>query len=419
MVGTNRQSLSSRPWYTATLGGMASFLDIATMLVVGLSVILLQDDLSLTATEIGIISATLTFSFATGSLVGGRLGDVFGRKGVYMVDLLVFAAGTLFLVFAPNFVVLMIGIVITGLAMGIDMPTSLALVFEEAREGQRGAAVVWTNTLWLFSGLITQLLGFAVSGMGGLGGRILFGYLFVVAMTVWLLRRAVPESATWIKSKQAGVTRNGLRELFRGRSRIALITTLLFYAFGGLAINTFGQFTTFFVVNLAGSTVRTATILGMVTSVLGILTSLVFQRYVDSSRRNGLIVIGIVALLIMSLVPAIFNFSLPSVMIASILAPIGGTLAGEGLYKVWTQELFPAATRSTAQGLTMGVGRYFFAAIAFVTPAIATANPQILMYTTAGLAAAAGVIAFRWIVRIPRPDEVSSSSDVEAKVSQM
>jgi inositol transporter-like SP family MFS transporter len=390
---------------------MASFLDIATIQVVGLSVVLLQDDLSLTDTQIGAINAGLTFCFATGALVGGRLGDLFGRKGVYMIDLLVYAVGALLLVFAPNFAVLMAGIVIVGLAMGVDMPTSLALVFEEAKEGQRGSAVVWTNTLWLFSSLITQILGFAVSGLGSLGARMLFGYLFIIAISVWLLRRAMPESTMWVKSKNAGLTRS-MATLFKGQSARALAATLLFYALGGLANNTFGQFTAFFVVNLAGSTVRTATILGMVVGVLGVVVSLCFQRYVDTPRRNSLIAVGIVALLVMSLAPAILKFSLLSVIVACLVAPVGGTFAGEGLYKVWSQELFPSATRSTAQGLTMGVGRYFFAAVGYFTPAIATTNPQALMFTMAGLAIVAGVIA-SYIVKIPvaqEADEITATT---------
>jgi MFS family permease len=51
-------------------------------------------------------------------VVEGRLDDRFGRKRIYVGDLLVFAFGVLPVVFAANLPVLFAGCVIVGLAVG-------------------------------------------------------------------------------------------------------------------------------------------------------------------------------------------------------------------------------------------------------------------------------------------------------------
>lgn len=46
----------------------------------------------------------------------------------------------------------------------------------------------------------------------------------------------------------------------------------------------------------------------------------------------------------------------------------GNPLAGEAIYKVWTQESFPAETRASLQGFINGFSRLCCGLFAFVTP---------------------------------------------------
>ena len=78
-----------------------------------------------------------------------------------------------------------------------------------------------------------------------------------------------------------------------------------------------------------------------------------------------------------------FNFT--TLTVATIFSGFGGGLAGEAIYKVWSQELSPTLVRGSAQGSTTSTYPTITAAFAFVTPAIADASPRLLMGLLVGL----------------------------------
>ena len=59
-----------------------------------------------------------------GALIGGRLCDKLGRKKIYQWDMLFYAFGLLFIIFASSSWMLLVGYVIAGLAVGADVPAS-------------------------------------------------------------------------------------------------------------------------------------------------------------------------------------------------------------------------------------------------------------------------------------------------------
>jgi MFS family permease len=79
----------------------------------------------------------------------GRLGDLFGRRGMMQAALAVFMAASLLCALAPSFGVLLLGRVLQGLGGGGLMTMSQALVGEIVPPRQRGS----------YQGFITQLWG--------------------------------------------------------------------------------------------------------------------------------------------------------------------------------------------------------------------------------------------------------------------
>lgn len=64
----------------------------------------------------------------------------------------------------------------------------------------------------------------------------------------------------------------------------------------------------------------------------------------------------------------------------------GNPLAGEAIYKVWTQESFPVEMRASLQGFINGFSRLAAGLFAFVTPyLVAPARIQSSMYVFAGI----------------------------------
>src|SRR3954465_13067037 len=91
------------PWFIATVAGMASYLDAATIVSTGNALVMYQEPLGITGNQIGIISASLTLGIAGGATVGGRLGGRFGRKPVFSVTMIGIVIAMVCNVLAPGF----------------------------------------------------------------------------------------------------------------------------------------------------------------------------------------------------------------------------------------------------------------------------------------------------------------------------
>src|ERR671916_771699 len=235
--GSDDSHVTRQQWDWTTLAAMASYIDAGSLAAIGPNAI----------------------GAAVGAIVGGRLGDLLGRKRIYQYDLLLYAFGTLWMVFAFNTPMLIIGTFLVGLAVGADVPTSLALVGELAPSKARSKLMGLTQVAWSLGPIITLVLALVLAPYGLLGIRIVFAPLFVVAMVTWYLRQGLTESATWTAAaggsaesgEQSGEERGllaagRLRNLFSGYTLKAMVFTAVVYTFWNLAAGTYGFFLPYF-----------------------------------------------------------------------------------------------------------------------------------------------------------------------------
>src|SRR2546425_9347830 len=119
---------------------MASYLDAGSIVALGAGLALFQAYLNLSNSAVGVLAAIgpNALGCAIGAIGGGWLGDKLGRKFIYQYDLMVYAAGILCIALAVNQPMLFIGTFVVGIAVGVDVPTSLALVGELAPAKARG-----------------------------------------------------------------------------------------------------------------------------------------------------------------------------------------------------------------------------------------------------------------------------------------
>lgn len=97
------KSSASNPWKTATLAGMASYLDAAALVTSGIAIGgYYAAPLQLGPETIGSLLGLQTLAFAVGALFGGRLGDRFGRRAIFTFSLVLYAAGVLLLLLAAT-----------------------------------------------------------------------------------------------------------------------------------------------------------------------------------------------------------------------------------------------------------------------------------------------------------------------------
>ncbi|MCI9889862.1 MFS transporter [Micrococcales bacterium 31B] len=401
---------------TAFISGMASYLDAAAIVSTGTALVLFQEPLGISDAQIGQLSALLTVMIAVGAFTGGRLGDAYGRRRVFTVTMvLLLLLGAALLTVAPNLLLLYVGIALLGFASGADLPVSMAMIAESSPEQIRGKMISISHGLWMIAIVVVMVLGIVVGGQGATGARILYAHIAIVAVIVLALRFRLPESAQWqalkdqATSGQGGASEalswSGVKQLFTGRYAKPLLATGLFYAIANIAANTNGQFSTYIYVNVAGSDVATASTMGLLGFGASFIGMIIMFRFVDSRRRMVAFAACSVLVTVATALPLIFGFSVAALAIGGVIGAIGGAMAGEPMYKVWSQELFPTAVRTTAQGTTIAFTRLVAAAVALVTPQILNYGPQVMYGFLIATVAISCLLGILWIARVPRADE--------------
>jgi MFS transporter, SP family, inositol transporter len=379
-VGDEGETISRKQWKWSVLAGMASYLDAGSIVAIGAGLALFQAYLHLSSNAVGALAAIgpNAIGCAVGAFVGGRLGDKLGRKRIYKYDLLVYAAGILCIALAFNAAMLFIGVFIVGVAVGADVPTSLALVGEFSPSKARGRLLGFTQVAWNSGPIIVLVLALVLSPLGLLGIRIVFLHLFVVAVVTWALRRGLTESVRWQSASAAEpAARPKLSSLFTGAHLRALVWTATIYLFWNIAAGTAGIFTPYIIKSLHAGSQAASVALSCTGFVIGgVATVLVFMRLADRAHttRRLLWGIGAVMQIVAYAVFLVLPFTVPVIILNIVLFAVGAALAGEAFYKVFSQELFPTMLRGTAQGFTFGIARTFLGIWSFFVPTLAHAG---------------------------------------------
>jgi len=134
--------------------------------------------------------------YASLLLTGGALGDLYGRRRVFVWGIALFALGTILCAAAPSTGVLLAGRAISGVGAALELPMSLvllALAFPETRARQR-ALGIWASCNGLAFIVGPTLGGLLVETTGW--RSIFYMVLPLCAATLLLAWKAVEESAS-------------------------------------------------------------------------------------------------------------------------------------------------------------------------------------------------------------------------------
>jgi EmrB/QacA subfamily drug resistance transporter len=134
-------------------------------------------------------------AYAALLLTGGTLGDLYGRRRIFVIGIALFAAGTLICALAPSANLLILGRVVSGLGAAFALPMSLvllAIVFPGKQE-RAHALGIWASCNGLAFIVGPTLGGWLVASIGW--RSIFYLALPLCALAVALTYRAVAESA--------------------------------------------------------------------------------------------------------------------------------------------------------------------------------------------------------------------------------
>ncbi|MER7789829.1 MFS transporter [Streptomyces sp. NPDC097640] len=118
-----------RRWRALAVLGTAQFLMVLDTSVMNVSISRLVEDFHTDVTAIQAVITVYTLVMAAFMITGGKLGDMFGRRRVFAIGLVVYATGSALTAAAPTLWVLTLGwSVIEGLGAALVLPALAALV---------------------------------------------------------------------------------------------------------------------------------------------------------------------------------------------------------------------------------------------------------------------------------------------------
>jgi len=162
----------------------------------------LQRDLHVSDAALQLIVGGYAFMYASGMVTGGRLGDLFGYRRMFMIGVVSFAAASLLCGLAQSSGELVAARLLQGLTGAAMVPQVLALITATFPVGERSRALAWFGVTMGVGFVSGQILGGALieANIAGLGWRAIFlvnvpvGIMALIAAAVvvphaWAQRR--------------------------------------------------------------------------------------------------------------------------------------------------------------------------------------------------------------------------------------
>lgn len=165
---THAASTNTPPWLGLSVLLLAGFVTIFDLFVVNVAIPNIQSQLGASFSQIGFIVAGYELAFGVLLITGGRLGDLFGRRKLFIIGMAGFTLTSALCGLAPNAFFLIIARVLQGLAAALLFPQ----VYASIRVNFDG-----DNSRRAF-GLLGMTLGLAAIAGQVLGGWLIHADLF-------------------------------------------------------------------------------------------------------------------------------------------------------------------------------------------------------------------------------------------------
>ena len=380
--------MSSHVGTNLTKGAViGSFLSAAAIVGLSSSITVWQRNMGLDGAQVGLLSGLLSMAIAVGSLGATPLQNRFGRIGIYRTSLLLTAVSFAVCAVAPNFPVLLIGVMFSGFFTGFDLPVSLSLVSDTRYTGENNVRQIsLTQSGWQLGIFVIMGFAFLISFIpGNIGDRSTYAFLTLIALLAGIYRivavrfttRELEHEAEDCGTKTVRPDKNNSKtdgrlfwKTFDSQHLALFFGILVYYVFWNFLGNTWGQFQTFIFVN-ADATQSMATGIGLAICFVNFLASLLVPAVGGTRFEKPLFYLG-GALVTGSLaVLALWGDQLIVLVIATTTLTSGLQFAGEAYNKVWIQTSFADnRIRTTVQGFVLAVSRILCSLLALFTPAL-------------------------------------------------
>lgn len=395
-------------WKNTILAGLANYIDAGSIVAGSAALALWVEAYGLGTDLIGLIGAFGPNAIAAGigALIGGRLCDLFGRKRIYQYDMLFYAFGMLWLVFAMNAWMIVIGFFLVGLAVGADIPASWSLIAEMAPDDKRGKHSGVAQVLWYLGPVVVLVMFLVLEPLGLLGARLVFAHLAILAVALTFLRSRMSESRRWLEANAvtsapaSSPPRGAWRDLFT-RQHIGSMAFLIgMYLFWNLWAGTNGFFFPYILRTVGDQSQTVAVAVQALSFLIGVASIyFIFMRYSDRVNQRTLFGLSALIQVVGMALLAIFPLTLPIALIHVLLMAVGQGFGAQCFFQLWSSEMFPTLLRSTAQGVMFAVVRISLGVFTFFVPFLSATGFTTLAWILVGFLTVSGLVGYIWAPR--------------------
>lgn len=186
-----------RRWIALAVVMTASFMDLVDVTIVNIAVPSIQRDLGASFSAIQWVTGGYALAFAIGLITGGRLGDIYGRKRIFLLGVTGFTVASMLCGLAADPALLVATRVLQGAAASLMVPQVLSIIHVTFPAHERGKVFGLFGAMVGLGAVSGPLIGALLTqwNLFGLEWRPIFLINLPVGIAALLLgRRFVTES---------------------------------------------------------------------------------------------------------------------------------------------------------------------------------------------------------------------------------
>ena len=184
----------SRTW-TLIAVSLATFMTYLDNNIVNVAIPAIQRDLHLSTAGLEWVVSGYILVFASLLLAGGRLGDILGRRRVFLIGLGIFTLASLVAGFAGGAEVLIAARAVQGLGAALVTPTTLALISANYPDPRERTAAIG---VWSAVGALALAVGPLLGGL--ISQHLSWGWIFFINVPVGIATMVL---AAWAIAPEA------------------------------------------------------------------------------------------------------------------------------------------------------------------------------------------------------------------------